>query len=301
MLPYARFRCVAASIMVGDCWSEWPLGRAVMDSGFVETDFARIAYCQSRGEGPAILLIHGNSSCKEVFARQFSAPALGDYRLIAIDLPGHGASEDARDPARTYTFGGYAEVVEAVAGRLGLSHSTIFGWSLGGHIGLEMLGRGFAARGLMISGTPPVKAEVESLMAGFNIDPAAENLTGKRQFAEADALAYATHTSAVDGRVDPHLLAMCRRTDGRAREIMFGSVAAGHALDEREIVRTTRVPLAIVNGHDDVFIRPDYFGSLTYASLWPRGIVRMAGAQHAPFLQQPDAFNSLLAEFAAGI
>ena len=271
----------------------------MMDSGFIETDLARIAFLQSRADGPAILFIHGNSSCKEVFGRQFAAAALGGYRLVAFDLPGHGASGDARTPERTYTFAGYAEVAEAVAGRLGLDRPVIFGWSLGGHIGLEMLGRGFAARGLMISGTPPVKADIESLMAGFNIDPSAENLTGKRDFSEADALAYATHTSAVDGRVDPHLLAMCRRTDGRAREIMFGSVAAGQALDEREIVATTTVPLAIVNGHDDVFIQPGYFGGLAYSSLWPRGVVRLEGAGHAPFLQRPQEFSALLAEFAA--
>lgn len=268
------------------------------ETGFVDTEFARIAFAQSRAEGPAIVFIHGNSSCKEVFSRQFEAAELGDYRLVTFDLPGHGTSEDAHDPDRTYTFGGYAEVAEAVAGEIGLDKPAIFGWSLGGHIALEMLGRGFAAKGLMISGTPPVSADVESLMAGFNIDPNAENLTGKRDFSDADALAYAAHTSAVGGHVDPHLLAMCKRTDGRAREIMFGSIMSGNALDEREIVKTGTTPLAIVNGRDDVFIRPDYFDCLSYAALWSRGVVRVSGAQHAPFLQKPQEFNSLLVEFA---
>lgn len=271
------------------------------ETGFVEMEFAKIAFTQSREQGPTILFIHGNSSCKEVFSRQFEAPGLAEYRLIAFDLPGHGASEDARDPDRTYTFGGYAEVAEAIVRKLDLERPAIFGWSLGGHIALEMLGRGFAAKGLMISGTPPVKAETASLMAGFNIDPNAENLTGKRDFTDADALAYATHTSAVGGTVDPHLLAMCRRTDGRAREIMFGSITAGGALDEREIVKTSKAPLAIVNGRDDVFIRPDYFDDLSYAALWPRGIVRIAGAEHAPFLQRPEEFNSLLVEFVKSV
>jgi len=265
------------------------------ETGFVETEFARIAYVQSRADGPAILLIHGNSSCKEVFSLQFSAQELNSWRLVAFDLPGHGASEDARDPSRTYTFGGYAEVAEAVARKLGLEQPAIFGWSLGGHIGLEMLGRGFAAKGLLISGTPPVKAETESLMAGFNLEQA--ELAGKRDFTEADVLAFATHTSAVDGKIDPHLLAMCRRTDGRARETMLASIARGQALDEREAIRMTTVPLAIVNGRDDVFIRPDYFAGLTYSSLWPKGVVRLDGAQHAPFLQKPREFNALLAEF----
>ena len=101
--------------------------------------------------------------------------------------------------------------------------------------------------------------------------------------------------------LDPHLLAMCKRTDGRARETMFGSVVAGQALDEREIVATTLVPLAVVNGMDDVFIRPDYFDGLAWSSLWPEGVVRLAGAAHAPFLQRPREFNALLAKFAASV
>ncbi|MEO3387809.1 alpha/beta hydrolase [Mesorhizobium sp. CAU 1741] len=268
------------------------------DTGTIETRHGVISYMQSRADGPAILLLHGNSSCKEVFERQFEAPGLAGYRIVAIDLPGHGASEDAKDPARSYTFGGYAEMATEAAAKLGLNKPVIFGWSLGGHIALEMIGSGFDAAGVMISGTPPVTPELESLMAGFNIDPAAENLTGKRDFTEEDVVNYASHTSAVDGSVNAHLLSMCRRTDGRARETMFSSVMEGRALDERAIVATSTVPLAIVNGEGDVFIQPGYFDTLNYAALWPKGVVSVKGAGHAPFLQKPEAFNALLAEFA---
>ena len=79
---------------------------------------------------------------------------------------------------------------------------------------------------------------------------------------------------------------------------MFGSVVQGQALDERAIVATSTVPLAVVNGTDDVFIQPGYFDTLSYAALWPKGVVRVDGAGHAPFLQQPRTFNALLAEFA---
>lgn len=264
---------------------------------FVETSHARIALIDSGGAGRAVLLIHGNSSCKEAFARQFEAPALAGLRLVALDLPGHGASADAADPARSYTIGGYAAMVEELLGTLGIERPAVFGWSLGGHVALEMIGRGFALDRVMISGTPPITASVECLLQAFNIDPSAENLTAKRDFTDADALAYATHTSAVAGGLDGHLLAMVKRTDGRAREIMFGSVVQGEPLDERAIVASMTVPLAIVNGADDPFIRPDYFESLDHGSLWPRGVVRVEGAGHAPFLQKPEAFNALLTEF----
>lgn len=265
---------------------------------FVDTSHARIALLDTGGGGDPVLLIHGNSSCKEAFARQFESAALSSLRLLALDLPGHGASADAADPARSYTIGGYAAMVEEVLGTLGIERPVVFGWSLGGHVGLEMIGRGFPLAGVMISGTPPITASVECLMQAFNIDPSAENLTAKRDFTDADALAYATHTSAVDGGLDGHLLAMVKRTDGRAREIMFGSVVQGEPLDERAIVASMTVPLAIVNGADDPFLRPDYFDTLDCASLSPRGVVRVEGAGHAPFLQKPEAFNALLAEFA---
>lgn len=268
------------------------------DTGTIETSHGRIAYAQSRADGPAILLIHGNSSCKEVFSGQMAAPELARWRLVAIDLPGHGASDDAADPARSYTFGGYAGMVAEAAAALVPGQPVVFGWSLGGHIALELIGRGFAAKGVMISGTPPVTPSPECLMAGFNIDPASENLTGKRDFTEDDVIAYTSHTSAVDGVIDPHLLAMCRRTDGRARETMFGSVVQGQALDERRIVATTQVPLAVVNGADDIFIKADYFDGLSWSSLWADGAVRLEGAGHAPFLQRPQEFNALLAKFA---
>ncbi|MFC6489497.1 alpha/beta fold hydrolase [Nitratireductor sp. GCM10026969] len=252
---------------------------------------------QSQTEGPAILFIHGNSSCKEVFANQFADPALAHWRLVAIDLPGHGESEDASDPEATYHFAGYAEMAEQVIEALQLGTPLVFGWSLGGHIGLEMVGRGTPLKGLMISGTPPVKPEPECLMAAFNSDSQASALTGKRNFTDEDVAIYAAHTASADGVVDPHFLAMCRRTDGRAREIMLGSAVAGKVLDERAIVASMAIPLAIVNGADDPFIRPEYLEGLTYGSLWKRGVVRIEGAAHAPFLQRPDVFNRLLAAF----
>ncbi|MBS0644831.1 MAG: alpha/beta fold hydrolase [Proteobacteria bacterium] len=46
------------------------------------------------------MFIHGNPACRGVFRKQFNVPALGGYRLIALDLAGHGDSEDAIDRHR---------------------------------------------------------------------------------------------------------------------------------------------------------------------------------------------------------
>jgi pimeloyl-ACP methyl ester carboxylesterase len=268
-----------------------------MHASTVTGSQGRIAVLDSGGTGPALVLVHGNSACKEVFAPQFAAPELAGWRRVAFDLPGHGASDDAADPATGYTFAGYAQALAEMVEALGLERPAVFGWSLGGHAALEAVGWGQAVRGLAICGTPPVRPAMDDLLAAFNLDPAAENLTAKRDFTEADALAYALHTGGVDGQVDPHLLAMVRRTDGRAREIMFGSVVTGAPLDERAIVAGLDVPLAILNGAEDPFLRPAFFDSLTAPTLWTGATIRIPGAGHAPFRQTPAAFNARLAAF----
>src|SRR6516164_2468281 len=52
----------------------------------------RIAAYESPGTGRAILLVHGNSSSSRIWQKQLEGPLGGKYRLIAIDLPGHGRS-----------------------------------------------------------------------------------------------------------------------------------------------------------------------------------------------------------------
>ena len=267
----------------------------------IDTPFGTLALRDSGGAGKPLLLIHGNSACKEVFDAQFAAPGLSGYRLIALDLPGHGASTDAPNPESTYTFAGYAAAIEAVLKALDVQNPAVFGWSLGGHAALEMIGRGTPVAGLMISGTPPVAPSVDSFMSAFNIDPEAENLTAKRDFSDAEATGYALHTGGVNGQVDPHLLAMVKRTDGRAREIMFNSALTQGFIDERSVVEGLSVPFAVVNGAEDPFLQAPYFDTLTAPTLWSRGVVRVEGAGHAPFRQTPEVFNALLAEFVASL
>lgn len=104
-----------------------------------------------RGER-VLLLIHGNSSCREVFRHQLQGRICDSHRLVAFDLPGHGESSDAPDPLRSYT-------------RSGLAEAVVLGWSLGGHVGIEMTARFPGLRGLMVIGAPP--AAFGPLLARF--------------------------------------------------------------------------------------------------------------------------------------
>jgi pimeloyl-ACP methyl ester carboxylesterase len=66
----------------------------------IDTPNGALAVHESAGQGPPVVLIHGNSSSSRVFSRQLDGPLGQRFRLIAVDLPGHGASDDAKDPSR---------------------------------------------------------------------------------------------------------------------------------------------------------------------------------------------------------
>ena len=105
------------------------------------TSHGSIAVEETGHGGFPILLIHGNSSCRGVFRNQMEGPLAKNHRLIAFDLPGHGQSSDAPDPSRSYTRPGFADAAIEFLGMLGVVDVVVFGWSLGGHIALEMAPR----------------------------------------------------------------------------------------------------------------------------------------------------------------
>lgn len=263
-----------------------------MQTRTLTTAVAEIAVLDSGGAGPVALLLHGNSSCKEIFARQFDSPLTSKMRLIAMDLPGHGASSDARDPATGYVLTGYSACVVEVLDQLGVERATVLGWSLGGHIALDLISR---FTGVMISGTPPVKGSPEGAVLGFQ-QTQHMALASARHWSDADAEAYSRTTTGLGAPFEPFMLAAARRTHEVARELFFADALSGK-FDQRRTAETATTPLAIVNGAADAFLNAGYFDTLDYANLWDGKVHSLAGIGHAPFWEAPDQFNPLLARF----
>ena len=77
----------------------------------ITTRQAEISIRDSGGDGFPLLLLHGAGASKDVFAHQFDSGIAGPFRVIAMDLPGHGDSSNAEDPAKGYSMSGYAGAV----------------------------------------------------------------------------------------------------------------------------------------------------------------------------------------------
>jgi pimeloyl-ACP methyl ester carboxylesterase len=263
----------------------------------IEAPNGAIAVCESDGRGPAVVLIHGNSSSSQAFSRQIDGPLGRRLRLVAVDLPGHGASGDAKDPS-AYSLPGHARAVRAAVDALGLGEARFVGWSLGGHVALEMAPGLPKARGFLIFGTPPLTSR-ESMAEAFLPDPA-------MKFAFQEIIGRGEASVYLAAFFRPGFADIARfflddilRTDGRARSGLAANAANGGYRDEVAVVRDLKVPLAVLHGADERLVNGRYFASLVMPTLWRGGVQTIAGAGHTPQWETPAAFDALVEAFVA--
>lgn len=239
-----------------------------------------------------LLFIHGNSSCKEVFKHQI-ADLSADYCCIAIDLPGHGKSSDAIDPVSTYCMSGYADAMLQAMQELGIDNVYVVGWSLGGHIGIEMMNQSQRVKGLLISGTPPVGHNPEDMANAF-LPSDHMAFTAQEVLTQQQADRYARATCGTPANYEAFLGEAVRRTDGRARRLMMESAMRGEGADQRQLIETDPRPVTVINGKDEPMINNQYLLDLNFKNLAGGKVHLIADSGHAPFWESPRQFNQLL-------
>ncbi|MFS8563764.1 MAG: alpha/beta hydrolase [Rhabdochlamydiaceae bacterium] len=266
----------------------------------VQTSEGTISVWDSQGEGIPVVCLHSNSACKEAFHQQFSA--LGHtFRFIAVDLPGHGMSENAKNPS-IYSIPGYAQIIFEVIDAMKINRVVVLGWSLGGHIGIEMdQQQPTRLIGLCITGTPPIPFSQEGFNAGFRPIPVIQNLLGKEVFTIREAQEF-NRCGGIDLTTDHYLLDATLRTHGLARSHMLASLIRGEGNNQKQAVEKSTTPLLIIAGEKDEGVNNDYLTQeVCYKNLWSGRVHIIDGAGHATLLARADAFNGILSQFLAEV
>jgi pimeloyl-ACP methyl ester carboxylesterase len=91
----------------------------------------RVHYVQA-GEGPAVLLLHGVGTSLVTWNRNIGPLAAAGFRVLALDLPGHGDSDKPRHLSYDPVAG--AILIQQFMAHLGLERLSLVGNSAGGLI-----------------------------------------------------------------------------------------------------------------------------------------------------------------------
>jgi pimeloyl-ACP methyl ester carboxylesterase len=99
-----------------------PIGR------FLDVDGVRLHYIE-RGQGDALVLIHGNGTMIQDFTVGGLVDRLAErYRVIVIDRPGYGYSSR---PRKVWTPRAHARLFSKALAQLGVEEATVYGHSWG--------------------------------------------------------------------------------------------------------------------------------------------------------------------------
>ena len=104
----------------------------------VRLDGVSVFYREAGPEdAPVVLLLHGFPTSSHMFRNLI--PLLADrYRVIAPDYPGFGQSDAPDHETFAYTFGHYAEIVDALMERLGADRYAMYVMDYGAPVGYRL-------------------------------------------------------------------------------------------------------------------------------------------------------------------
>jgi pimeloyl-ACP methyl ester carboxylesterase len=104
----------------------------------IDVDGVEIFYREAGPpDAPAVLLPHGYPSSS--FQYRNLMPVLGDrWRLVAPDFPGFGYSATPDRDQFSYTFAGYAALLDHFTGKLGLDRYALYLFDYGSQVGFQL-------------------------------------------------------------------------------------------------------------------------------------------------------------------
>jgi len=260
---------------------------------FIRVQNLDIAYTETNSNKQnTLLFVHGNSGSKNVYHHQLACDLFKDYRVIAIDLPGHGQSSRCEDED-CYTITWYSKMVKSFINTLNLTSVVLVGHSLGGHVVVGASDKSYT-KGLVIFHTPPLNRTYDAAY-GFNQSPHfACYLNGEVSPDNVDLLLDATLYNK--NAYEPFLLNDFMNTHPSCRTKLGTSAQANVQLSEIDKLKKATFPIAIFTTDHDPIVNVNYIKELNFR-LRSGDLVCINEAGHYPQLENPEAFNRELLNF----
>ena len=245
--------------------------------------------------GRPIMFIHGVSQCWLAWSRQMDSELSEDFRLVAMDMRGHGLSDKPREGYTESSL--WADDVNAAIESLKLDHPILCGWSYGPlvildyirHYGEDNIGGINFVGGITRLGSEEATAvlspEFLNLVPGLFSTDVEESV---RSLQSLLRMCFAREPSIQDLYL---MLGYNVLVPPYVRQGMFS-----RSFDNEDLLPKIRKPVLITHGAGDAVVKPaivdQHKSSVSHAQ-----IEIMENAGHAPFWDDAATFNRQLRLF----
>ncbi|MEM7465660.1 MAG: alpha/beta hydrolase [Pseudomonadota bacterium] len=250
---------------------------------------------------PAILFIHGWSQNHLCWTKQFDSNLTDQFRIVALDLRGHGQSESPHAVEHYNNSQLWADDIKAIIDGLALSKTVLCGWSYGGLViadyvrihGTDNIGAiNFVGAAPALNenalGTYIGPGFYENFEACTNPDLAI-SLPGIAKFVR-DCFEIAPTQAEFEILLGFNAVVT---PDVRAN-------LAARDLDNSDLFGDIDVPVLVSHGREDRVVLPSS-GELFFESCPKSTVCWHDGVGHAPFFEDPETYNNAIANLATGL
>ena len=255
-------------------------------------------HVETRGQGPDLVLLHGWGLNLRVWDG-LAAVLEKSFRLITVDLPGHGRSEwnpKARTPAEQ------AWHIHATLASVS-DHYSLLGWSLGGQIALDLAAAmpGRVDRLVLVATTPRFAAGPDwpHGMPASVLQKMANQLRTNYKRTVNDFLELQVRGSVASEKVLADLQASLFAHGEAHPKALVAGLATLESGDLRPMLGLVRMPTLVIAGQYDRVTLPAASRALAEA-LPDAQYVEIRRAAHAPFLSHTTEFAALVTSFLRG-
>lgn len=245
--------------------------------------------------GRSIVFIHGVSQCWLTWIRQMNSELARDYRLVAMDMRGHGLSEKPREGYADSHL--WADDVRAVIKTLSLDHPILCGWSYGPLVILDYL-RHYGEEGIravnFVGGITKLGSDAAvsvlstdflELIPGFFSSDVEDSV---RSLGSLLRLCFSEKLSADDWY---RMLGYSVSVPPYVRQAMFS-----RAFDNDDLLPKLRKPVLITHGTADAVVKGNVIDQQMARISSPK--IKMMTTGHACFWDDALGYNKCLRELA---
>jgi pimeloyl-ACP methyl ester carboxylesterase len=253
----------------------------------IEVNGIGIEY-EVRGEGPALLLIHGLGSCKEDWEPQVAAFAKC-YKVISFDLRGHGQSDK---PAGPYGIEQFAADAAGLLHALHIEAAHVVGISLGGAIAFQFaLDHPKLVKTLTIVNSGP-DATVRTFKEKFAIWMRRYIVQRKGMNKLANIIAPQLFPKPESRAARERFIERTSRNDPQAYLHAFSALIGWSVAERIQGIACPVLAIAADQDYTPLSMKEAYVARIPGARL---EVVR--DARHALPMEKPAEFNAVLARF----